>query len=399
MSNATPIGTAERIQEIDIIRGFALFGVLWINLVTQSYTLAPSGTFDNLPTASLDAIIAPIASILVTGKAMALFSLLFGYGFAMIMSRLEARGVNAERIFLRRTAVLFMIGLAHIWLVWIGDILHVYALMGFVLITTRMWTDRTLLTVGLVLALFSNAIVESILQLLYEEPFSWWAIYDVGAERRFELLQGSSYFTYVAELWRSSWEEMWGTPDYIPYIATTLGRFMLGAWVFRQGWLQQAVQYRSQFRRWSFALVGGGVALALLVAGLEQWSGAIAYSIEPMPQLVLGLGYAAAIVAVCESENVQTSLRGIASVGRMALSNYLMQSVVYIFALYGFGLGLLNTLGATTCLVIAVLTFAAQIWLSSWWLSRFRFGPAEWLWRSLTYGSRQQILLTANGKS
>lgn len=399
MSNAAPIGTAERIQEIDIIRGFALFGVLWINLVTQSYTLAPSGTFDNLRTAPLDAVIAPVASILVTGKAMALFSLLFGYGFAMIMSRLKARGTNAEGIFLRRTSILFMIGLTHIWLIWIGDILHVYALMAFVLFATRTWTDRTLLTVGLILALFSNAIVESTLQLLYEEPFSWWTTYDAGAERRFELLQGSSYFAYVAELWRASWEEMWGTPDYIPYSATTLGRFMLGAWVFRQGWLQQAVQYRGQFRRWSYALVGGGVALALLVAGLDQLSGAVAYSFEPVPQLVLGLGYAAAIVAVCESENLQTSLRGIAAVGRTALSNYLMQSVMYIFVLYGFGLGLLSMLGATMCLAITVLTFAAQIWLSSWWLSQFRFGPAEWLWRSLTYGSRQQIRHTASGKS
>ena len=399
MSNAAPIGTAERIQEIDIIRGLALFGVLWINLVTQSHTLAPSGTFDNLPTASLDAVIAPIASTLVTGKAMALFSLLFGYGFAMIMSRLEARGVNAESIFLRRTSILFMIGVVHIWLVWIGDILHVYALMGFVLFATRTWTDRTLLTVGLVLALLSNVIVESILQLLYEEPFSWWATYDAGAARRFELLQGSSYFAYAAELWRASWQEMWGTPDYIPYSVTTLGRFMLGAWIFRQGWLQHAVKYRSQFRRWSFVLVGGGVALALLVAGLEQVNGAVAYSFEPVPQLVLALGYATAIVAVCENEKVQTSLRGIAAVGRTALSNYLMQSVMYIFVLYGFGLGFLNMLGATMCLAISVLTFAVQIWLSSWWLSQFRFGPAEWLWRSLTYGSIQQIKLTANSKS
>ena len=389
MPNPTPINTAERIQEIDIIRGFALFGVLWLNLVAHGYNLVPEGTFDDLASARLDSLIAPIADMFIANKAMALFSLLFGYGFAMIIRRLEARQADSGKIFLRRTAILFAIGIIHIWFVWFGDILHVYALMGFVLYLTRNWSDRNLLVVGLVLALLSTGVVESILQFLYDEPFPWLPTYDIALERHFEVLQGNSYPAYVGELWWASWETMWGMPFYIDYCLTALGRFMLGAWIFRQGWLQSTTEYRSDFRRWSIVLVGGGIVLTLIGYGIGSVNDVLAYTFDPLPQLALALGYGAAIVALCQSGRFKKVMRGIAAVGRTALSNYLLQSLMYIFVLFGFGLGLLNVLGATLCLALAVSFFALQVVVSGWWVERFRFGPAEWVWRSLTYGQRQ----------
>ncbi len=389
MSSPSPLGANERIQEIDIIRGFALFGVLWLNLVAHGHNLVPEGTFDDLASARLDALIEPIASMFVSDKAMALFSLLFGYGFAMIIRRLETRGANAGRIFLRRTAILFAIGLVHVWLVWFGDILHVYALMGFVLFLTRNWSDRSLLVAGLFLALFSTGIVEAVLQYRYDEPFPWWPTYDLAAERHFVALQGNDYAAYVSELWWASWETMWGMPFYIDYSTTALGRFMLGAWIFRQGWLQSTAEFRSDFRRWSVVLISSGIALTLVTYGIEQFSGALAYSFSPLPQLVLALGYGAAIVALCQSERFRYAMQGVAAVGRTALTNYLMQSLMYIFVLFGFGFGLLNVLGATLCFVLAVSFFAIQVWASGWWVKRFCFGPVEWAWRSLTYGRRQ----------
>lgn len=394
-----PIGVTERIQEIDIIRGFALFGVLWLNLVAQAYILVPEGTLDGLASARLDAIIGPIADIFISDKAMALFSLLFGYGFAMIIRRLENRGVDAGAIFLRRTAILFAIGIIHIWFVWFGDILHVYALMGFVLFLTRNWSDRSLLIVGLLLALFSKGAVEAVLQYRYDEPFPWWPIFDVGAARHYEVLQGSSYTAYVGELWWASWETMWGMPFYIHYCATALGRFMLGAWIFRQGWLQATSTLRPEFRRWALILIGGGIALTCIGFGLDNVNGVVAYSFSPFPQLVLALGYGAAIVVLCQSERFRNAMAGIAAVGRTALTNYLLQSLMYVFVLFGFGFGLLNVLGATLCFLLAAIFFSVQVWASGWWVKRFRFGPMEWVWRSLTYGKRQPFRLAANDKS
>jgi uncharacterized protein len=399
MPGPSPIGTTERIQEIDIIRGFALFGVLWLNLAAQSHTLAPEGMFDDLATARLDAIIEPIADIFIANKAMTLFSLLFGYGFAMIISRLESRGAAAGRIFLRRTSILFVIGIIDIWFLWIGDILHVYALMGFILFLTRKWSDRSLLITGLLLALFSHASVEIILQYNYDEPYPWWSIYDAGAERRFEIFQGNSYSAYVVELWRASWEEMWGTPDYIPYCTTSLGRFMLGAWIFRQGWLQRTDRFRLQFRRWAAILIPGGIVLSLVSMKIDEISDATAWVFDPVPQLVLALGYGALVVSLCQSEAFRNAMGGVAAIGRTALTNYLLQGVMYVFVLYGFGFGLLNMLGATTCLLLAVLTFIVQVQLSHWWVRRFQFGPMEWVWRSLTYGQMQPMRRAESGES
>ena len=393
MSNPSPIGAAERIREIDIIRGFALFGVLWLNLVAQAYNLVPAGTHDNLATAQWDAFIAPAADIIIADKAMALFSLLFGYGFAMIISRLEARSVDASKIFLRRTAILFAIGIIHIWFVWFGDILHVYALMGLGLLLTRRWSDRRLLVVGLFLALFSTGALELVLQFRYDEPFPWWPIYDVATERHFSVLQGNSYSAYQGELWWASWETMWGMPFYIKYCATALGRFMLGAWIFRKGWLQIPAAFRPQFRRWACIFLAVGIILTIVGLVLDRFNEALAYTFAPLPQLSLALGYGAAIVALCENQKFRKAMSGVAAVGQTALTNYLLQSLMYIFVLFGFGLGLLNLLGATLCLVLAVSFFCLQVWVSAWWVARFRYGPMEWVWRSLTYAKRQPFRL------
>ena len=399
MSHPSPIGAADRIQEIDIIRGFALFGVLWLNLVAQAHNLVPSGTYAHLVTARVDEFVGLFADALISEKAMTLFSLLFGYGFAMIISRLEARRSDAGRIFLRRTAILFAIGIIHIWFVWFGDILHVYALMGFVLYLTRNWSDRTLLLVGLFLALFSTGVLEAVLQYRYDEPFPWWPIYDIGAARHFEVLQGNSYAAYVGELWWASWETMWGMPFYIKYCATALGRFMIGAWIFRQGWLQRSAALRPEFRRSAIILIGSGIALTMVGLGVDRISGALAYVFSPLTQLVLALGYGAAIVALCQRESFRNAMNGVAAVGRNALTNYLLQSIMYIFVLYGFGFGLLNILGQTLCFVLAVVFFALQMWVSSWWVDRFRFGPMEWIWRSLTYGKPQPFRLMESDRS
>jgi uncharacterized protein len=189
---------------------------------------------------------------------------------------------------------------------------------------------------------------------------------------------------------------MWGVPDYISYCTVTLGRFMLGAWIFRMGWMQRTSELRPLFQRWAVILLCAGILLSLANMRLYGINEALAFAVDPLPHLVLALGYAAVIVAVCTSESVRLAMRGVAAVGRTALTNYLLQSVMYVFVLYGFGFGLLDSLGATLCLGLAIATYALQVILSSWWVRRFRFGPVEWIWRSLTYGQRQPMRLIAS---
>ena len=388
MSNMAPIELSERIHVLDVIRGFALFGVLLMNLVMQSFWLAPWGAFDDLPTARIDALIVPGVFILVGGKAMTLFSLLFGYGFAMMISRLEDREAHGDHVLLRRLAILFIIGILHMFLLWFGDILCFYAAMGFVLLIARKWSDRTLLICGLILALLSMPITEYILTLLVGKPYPWWEVAQEGAARRFELFQGNDYSDYVAENWQMTWSEVWGNPQLMTYLwPTTLGRFMLGAWMFRQGWFNNLSQHAIQFRRYGAFLVSCGLVISYLAYKSKSPYGALG----PLSELLLGLGYGSAIVAVYGTNALRRLSSGFAAVGRMALTSYLMQSLVYVFVLYGFGLGLLKVLGGTACVIIAVMTFGAQISFSQWWLGRYQFGPVEWLWRSLTYAKMQPI--------
>lgn len=265
--------------------------------------------------------------------------------------------------------------------------------MGFILYLTRKLSDRLLLTLGLILALFSTGILEAVLQYRFDEPFPWWSTYDVGAARHFEVIQGSSYSAYLDELWWASWETMWGMPFYIKYCATALGRFMIGAWIFRQGWFQQIPNLGPEFRRCAMFLISGGVLCTLFGYWIGSFSDTLAYVFSPLTQLLLALGYGASIVVFCQNAAFRNAMQGVAAVGRTALTNYLLQSVMYLFVLYGFGLGLITLLGSTLCLAIALSFFALQIGLSRWWVKRFYFGPVEWLWRSLTYNQRQPFVI------
>jgi len=393
MQAPQPIAVGDRIAAIDIIRGFALFGVLWMNLYEHRGLMMPYDALDDLPTAPLDHWIGLLSEWLMQGKAQALFSLLFGFGFANIIDRLKARGAPPT-IFLRRTAILLVFGLVDIFLLWIGDILAAYAVMGFVLYLTRNWTTRMLIFVGLPVAVLGTPMLELATHLLMDGQPWWLRLWDEGAAIRAELVRGNDYPAFVAELWRSAWVEWWLTPAVLPYLAQIIGRFLLGSWIFRQGWLGDVAGHTNLFTRTARVALPLGLLLAgfstsvTWVGSLPVWTGA---ATEQLSSLVLACGYGAAIVMLHLKGRFTRLFIGLQAVGRMALTNYIMQSLFYVFGLYGFGLGLMPYLGATASLGLAIGFFAVQIGFSLWWLARYRFGPLEWLWRTLTYGQVQQL--------
>jgi uncharacterized protein len=393
-----PTGRQERISELDIIRGFALFGVLWMNVLTHADLAIPDAHLATLATAQVDVVVSFLSRWLAAGKAQALFSMLFGFGFAIFMDRVEARGADARAIYLRRMGVLFAIGLAHLFLLWSGDILHSYALAGFLLMLTRRWSDRTLLVVGVVLAVFCVPGILLFEAIAYEGVPPFVAEQAAGQLRRWPLLQAADYPAFVIENARTVWGEVYGYPTVPLFFGFILGRFMIGAWIYRRGWLQDSAQHGRAIRRWAAILIAAGLVATgsrpfLALAGVA--------APEPLPILLsaltwagiaaLALGYAAAILSLCRQEAWRRRLSGLGAAGQMALTNYVSQSVVYMFVLYGFGLGLLPYCGATFALAFSLVLFALQVAFSRWWLGRYRFGPLEWVWRSLTYGERQPM--------
>lgn len=394
---AAPTASQERISELDIIRGFALFGVFWINMTDHVGYVVPPEHAAALASAPVDEVVEFVARWLMGGKALALFSMLFGFGFAIFYDRASARGVDATRLYLRRLTILLLIGLAHVSLVWFGDVLHQYAIAGFLLLATRRWPSWLLFALGVALAVLLMPLVAALASLVYAGLPPWHATWEEAQQLRWVVFLGSDYLAYVAANVRSVWIELYAVPLGYFILAFIFGRFLLGGWIYRQGWLQNPEAHAAGFRRWAPILILSGLLLSGLrpflgLAGLLDGAlGQPARWLQEVGTVLLALGYGAGLVLLCRSPAWRRRLGGLGAVGQMALTNYIGQSLAYMFVLYGLGLGLMASLGATLGFAIVLVAFGLQMLFSLWWLARYRFGPLEWLWRSATYGEWQRL--------
>ena len=398
--SVAPTPAADRIGEVDIIRGFALFGVMWMNVYGMGEFLVPADRIHGLAQFQvLEDVVGFLSALLMEGKAQALFSMLFGFGFAIMMERIGARGGDGTAIYLRRLTVLLVLGAAHAALIWMGDILNAYAAMGFLLLLTRRWSSRWLLTTGILLA----CVLTPLIVVWYgitspDGPPPFVAILEAGAEARWPIVMGHDYPAFVAAMFKGLFLEFYAQPVALAYAGWILGRFMIGSWIFRKGWLQAPERHLTGFAILAATFIPLGLMLTLtrrLMKVLElepmTWALPVFRGMGPTAEVILALGYGALIVILCQVPAVRRTLSGLGAFGQMALTNYLLQSLVYFFVLYGFGLGLLPWMGPTLSLLLAVLVVGLQIVFSRWWLARYAYGPAEWLWRWATYGVKPAL--------
>lgn len=358
----------DRLIALDVLRGFALFGVLLVNMLDFSGSALRANTIGirgNLLDQTVDIAIVFFA---VT-KFYLLFSFLFGVGFAVQMRRMEAKGQPFVGFYLRRLLVLFLIGMAHAILLWDGDILRLYALAGVLLLLMRHIPTRMLF--GLAAAILLAGL------LYFATTDSLQEVSTSTAEEGIALYQQGSYGELVAYRTRQ------GTVLDIQ-IPMVLVMFLVGLVVGRSGWLDQPEQYQPILRRWwqgalAFGLFANGLMLYGYEAQVMAWVSLGVHLGAP----ALSFAYACGILLHIEK------LRWLAPVGQMALTNYLSHSLICTTLFYGYGFGLYDRLSATATAGLVVVIFGSQILLSQWWMSHFQFGPMEWLWRSLTYGQLQ----------
>jgi len=402
---AAPVSAADRIELMDVLRGVALFGVFLMNLVQFSSTnvMSTEQQLLSLPTAPLDLALFDVLDWLFADKANTIFAFLFGLGFYIQMQRLDARGAEFERIYRRRLWVLLGIGIIHAFFIWNWDILHLYALAGFALLAMRRVSNRDLLAIGLICGLGGRILQEAITEFTGWAPMT--SAYDEASVLvRQQLSEAGDYFGIVANF------AQWTVIDYLAnglivgWLFYALGRFLIGAWVGRNGWITRAKESLPRWRwlaRWILPLglaLDGAATLLSESPMLPDWphrkflGGATHLLAVP----VLATGYVSALVAGYHSRLGAKLLAPVAYCGRMALTNYLTQSFVIGFVLFGIGPGvaLAGKIGTTALLVIVIVTYAAQIAFSVWWLRRFAYGPVEWLWRALTYGKMPRLRLT-----
>jgi uncharacterized protein len=381
-----PMVPSERIEAIDVLRGIALLGVLAINVVTEFRVSIFEQFLAHKPPASpVDHSVETILTLAVEMKAFALFSLLFGAGLAIQFERL-AKSERRTSLLVRRLAVLLAFGLVHLCLIWNGDILTEYALAGFIVLPF-LFGPRWLLVVA---ALASLGLY---LEMQVFPPPGLWpgtaAIrQDVAEAHRIYATGG--FLDVLAFRLRE-------LPLFVPLHAfifpRTIGLFLLGAFAWRTGILKNP-PLRLLFSI-AATCIGLGAALILCHAGGLIAGGRIGALAEPLGTILLALGYGAGIIGIASLDSGKKLLGWAAPLGRMAFTNYLAQSLIFGWIFYGYGLGLFGRLGVASALAIGVAVYIGQVFFSAWWLRRYRYGPVEWLWRTLMYGMAQPMRQTA----
>ncbi|MEM7530846.1 MAG: DUF418 domain-containing protein [Chloroflexota bacterium] len=394
MSNKTAIPTQpkQRVMALDALRGFAMLGILIVNIgyyagwdgwsagdstqqaVTQSMNWVNPGLITQL-----------FVQIFADSKFITIFSLLFGSGIAMIVTGMKRRGLDARGLHYRRQLWLLVIGLVHFLFIWDGDILMIYAISGMIVYLFHTRPPRQLLTLGIVGILFAPLVTMAMAQISI--GIDWSGFVETTSGTGNWLAMAQSRLAYI----------IGDLSDAIDF--RIMGLMLAGMALYQ--WGVVLAQKSLQFYR-SMAWIGLGMGLPLAVLSVLPWVGGTDRFavIDPnyWGSLFMASGYIGLIMLIAKTELLPRVTERLAAVGRMALTNYLMQSILCALLMYDYGLGLGVRLGSAQQLLIVGGVWALQLWWSPLWLRHFRFGPFEWIWRSLTYMKLQPIRIQPIGR-
>ena len=407
-----PIASSDRIPLLDVLRGFALFGVLLANIFWSF-----NGFAFVSPQRSLELTASPIdlgafyfIRFFIDKKFIMLFSLLFGFGFAVQAMRAEEKGGHIAVFYSRRQLILLLFGVVHLLLFWHGDILHVYAMCGLFLLPFARSNGRTLLSSAIAVGLLAILLMIAVLGLqalassMMGAGSTSTALVETRRQFHDQVLAAFAQGSYAEMLqWnaRQYFSAFFLSLSFLYILPATMGRFLLGFYAGRRRLLHDVAANLPFFRKlfwWSvpFGLLGSGLFVlstellrAEILAPTSLWRIVLALPTE-IGSLALCLFYVAALTLLYQRSAWQRRLSLLAPLGRMALTNYLMQTLLCLLIFYGGGQ--IGQVGPATCVLIALVVYTAQVMLSSWWLKRFRMGPVEWLWRTLSYGQAQPLV-------
>ncbi len=405
MATTGPVGERERIAEMDILRGVALLGVLLMNFVAFAGPgwMATETQLKALPSAEIDWWTFEAIRLFVGDKANTTFATLFGLGFYIQMTRGEGRP-GFEARYRRRLLWLLIFGWLNAIFLWVWDILNLYALAGFFLLMTRRWSTRGLVIFGTLAALYSDHLQDWLIKTLaIPLPDRDYLYADAAILQRQDVAVHGSYWQNVESMWTITWVEWLAGGLMVAWVIYALGRFALGAAIGRSGVLSDVDRHLPLFRRIAATAIPLGLVLGLLIrlimrdylqlpGGADGWK-EFAGILRSPAALILAAGYCSGIIVALRSPWGRRLFTPFGAVGRMALTNYLAQGFIYAFILFGVGpgLGLAGKIGSFAVVLICLAFFAAQMVVSHLWLARYRFGPMEWIWRTLTYGERPQM--------
>ena len=400
-----------RLASLDVVRGVAVLGILLLNII--SFGL-PEAAYVN-PRAyggwhGADLAAWCINFVLFDGKMRGLFSFLFGASMLLVIERAETNGEDAAKVHYRRMIWLLAFGLAHLWLVWHGDILTHYALVGMIAFALRRLSVGRMLVLGAMLVAASTVLLAAIPLLVHQ--LQCCASGPQQATEHARDLQGLARSLGVPSAAELARELALYRGDYRGILAARLGEhlttplvllwfygpetlayMLFGMAAFRSG-LLRGEWSRQRYRRWLLVCWGAGLpasaglAFYLVREQFGLFSAALAWALAAPLRPPMILGWACLILLLAKPGALSERL---AAAGRMAFTNYLMTSLICTTLFYGYGLGWFGHLSRWQLYPVVLAIWALILLWSKPWLARFRFGPFEWLWRSLARGSWQRL--------
>jgi uncharacterized protein len=396
-SHPGPVAESERIHALDVLRGLAVLGILVTNI--QHFAMFAGTARDPTLYGDLHGAnfwVYALTFVLAFQKFLPIFAMLFGAGIVLAAERREASGLSAATLHYRRMAVLLLIGIVHAYLIWYGDILFAYAVCGMAVFALRRLSPGPLIALGILLLAISPLI-----EIVF---FVVPALLGAGGAHAGPSVQEVLANDLAA--FRGPWIEQLRMRAHYAFEVQTAGLAIVYFWrasgimLVGMALLKLGVLTGTRSRR----LYGGLVSIALLVglpitaAGLwvnaltnweNGWLRQLGLQIIYWFGIVMSLGWIGAVMLVCRGGRRTPLTRPLAAVGRMALTNYLLESVLCTLVFYGHGLGLYGSVERTGQIAVVIGVWVLLLVCSPIWLRFFRYGPAEWLWRSLAYGRVQ----------
>lgn len=400
-SSGPTLGKA-RIDSLDTLRGFALLGILVMNI--QSFSMPSSAYFDPSSYEDLNGlnfVVWLVGYLFFDLKFMAMFSMMFGAGIVLMSRHRDAAGLPVAGLHYRRMFWLLIFGLIHAYVIWYGDILVPYAICGMFVFWVRNWSPRRLLAAGLALFIFGS--------LMH-------ALFGLGAQFSAETAEAMRSDSVAApgeqakeiEAYRGAWVEhfphrMQGALGFQFFVLPALffwrisGLMLLGMAFFKWGVFEAALSKRSYV---AMVLFGGGLGLPLVAFGADQamkhdfdLAHVLGYGAIPnwYGSLGVALMWVGLLMLLCKSEALTRVRNMLSAYGRMAFTNYIGQSLLATFIFYGYGFGLFGSVSRIQQVGVVIAIWSLGLTLSPIWLRRFRFGPLEWLWRTAVYMKLQPM--------
>lgn len=402
--NKAPISPSERILSLDVLRGFAILGILIMNI--QSFSMIETAYINPAAFGDLTGLnkwVWILSHVFADSKFMTLFSILFGAGILLFANKIESKGFKPAGLHYSRTFWLLIIGLIHAYFIWYGDILVTYALCAFIIFLLRNFTPKRLLVIGIIVFL-----IPSLIYLFFGWSMQYWPQEAID-NSMVSWFPAQNLIDQEIAAYQGSWmDQMSHRIPAAIFLQTFIflmwhgwraaGLMLIGMALFKWGVLTAQKSNRFYIKLSipgfviGFLLVIWGIVKNFAVNWSFDFSMFLGWQFNYWGSVFVALGYIGVIMLVSKSEFFEKITRPLAAVGRTALTNYLAQTIICTLIFYGHGLGLFARVERKEQVLFIIGIWLFQLIISTAWLQRFRFGPAEWIWRSLTYRKIQPFL-------